>query len=108
MSFLDDTIRQFGHGHRNSRDLGGQIRALRREIDKLTRSTSSHGHDFAEDFGHNASEFIDDALHHGRAAAHQITRQAASATRAVSRDPLPLIVAVGTVALVATILMHRR
>jgi hypothetical protein len=84
-----------------------QVSSLRRQIDGLSREASRTGRHAASDLGDSASELFDDAWEHGRDAAQQIARQAAHVGTAVRKDPVPTLVAVGTLALVASILLAR-
>lgn len=108
MTIIDDTLRQLGRGDRHQRHLASQIRTLQKEIDKLARRARHEGHDLIEEFGDGASDLFDEAVDFGRHAARNVSKQAIAAGKVVQRDPVPVLIAVGTVALVASLLLSRR
>jgi hypothetical protein len=85
-----------------------QIEGLRNDIAALSGDAAYQGHHALDDLGHHAAELLDEAGKQGRVVANRLSRQLASTGKAVQRDPLPVVVAIGTLVLVSSLLMRRR
>jgi ElaB/YqjD/DUF883 family membrane-anchored ribosome-binding protein len=91
--------------------LSAQIASLREEIASISDSVSKYGnghfkdaqHSF-RDAQHNAVAVVDQVRHQGTVAARQISRQANVAGKAVQENPIPVIVALGTIALISALI----
>ncbi|WP_375452129.1 hypothetical protein [uncultured Devosia sp.] len=92
----------------SSDDLGdsisAQIAALREELAAISDSVSKYSNNRFNDVQHNAVAVVDQVRHQGAVAARQISRQANVAGRAVQENPIPVIVALGTIALISALI----
>ena len=95
---LRDTGRDVEH------DLAEQIEALREEIASISSSVRKYSSGHLYDIGDNAVAVVDQVRHQGAVAARQIGRQANVAGRAVQENPIPVIVALGTIALISALI----
>ena len=95
---IRDTGRDVEH------DLAEQIAALREELDSISRSVSKYSANRVHDIQDNAIAVVDQVRHQGAVAARQIGRQANVAGRAVQENPIPVIVALGTIALISALI----
>jgi len=101
-------IRQAEHaGEEISENLAHQIASLRKQIDQISHSVNSYGDHSIHDLQHNAVAIANEVRHQGRAVARQVGRQANMAGRAVQDNPVPLIVALGAIALVSALIFVR-
>ena len=86
-------------------DIGGniaeQIASLRDEIASISESVSNYGGNRLDQAQHNAVAVVDQVRHQGAVAARQIGRQANVASRAVQENPIPVIMALGAIALIS-------
>jgi phage host-nuclease inhibitor protein Gam len=85
-------------------NLSAQIASLREEIESISDSVSKYGNTHFRDAQHNAVAVVDQVRHQGAIAARQINRQAHVAGRAVQENPIPVIVALGTIALISALI----
>lgn len=85
-------------------DLADQIASLREEIASISESVSKYSNRRLHDMGDNAVAVVDQVRHQGAVAARQIGRQANVAGRAVQENPIPVIVALGTIALISALI----
>ena len=85
-------------------DLADQIAALREEIASISSSVSKYSNNRLHDMQDNAVAVVDQVRHQGAVAARQIGRQANVAGRAVQENPIPVIVALGTIALISALI----
>lgn len=85
-----------------------QIAELRDDIAALSGGAAHQGHDAVETLGHHAADLLDQAVRQGRVAADRVSRQLVSTGKAVQRDPVPVLVAIGTLVLISSLLMRRR
>ncbi|MEO8686018.1 MAG: hypothetical protein ABI414_14400 [Devosia sp.] len=85
-------------------DLAEQISALREEIASISSSVSKYSNSRLHDMQDNAVAVVDQVRHQGAVAARQIGRQANVAGRAVQENPIPVIVALGTIALISALI----
>ena len=95
---LRDTGRDVEH------DLAEQIDALREEIASISNSVRKYSNSHLHDFGDNAVAVVDQVRHQGAVAARQISRQANVAGKVVQENPIPVIVALGTIALISALI----
>jgi ElaB/YqjD/DUF883 family membrane-anchored ribosome-binding protein len=84
--------------------LNAQIASLREELASISDSVSKYGNNHFKDVQHNALAVVDEVRHQGQVAARQITRQANVAGKAVQENPIPVIVALGTIALISALI----
>jgi ElaB/YqjD/DUF883 family membrane-anchored ribosome-binding protein len=85
-----------------------QLSHLREEVDALTHSLQRMSRHVGKDAGHAANDLLDQAWHQGEVVAQQLGKQAVRTGRAVRKDPVPIIVAVAGLALLASLLIGRR
>lgn len=84
-----------------------QIAALRKEIAHISSAVSDYsGHTF-DDVQHNAVALAKEVRHQGAVVARQVSRQAGVAGKAVQENPIPVIVALGTIALISALIFTR-
>ncbi len=86
--------------------LGERIARLREDVGELAHALQDYGSHRYGDLQHQASVLVRELKRHFPAATEEIGRHARSAGRAVQRVPVPLIVAVGTVALLSSLLFR--
>ena len=105
---LTKTIRKVEHdGAELSDHLFDQLATLRKEIAILAESVGDYGGHALHDVQHNAAAFAREAQRQLPVVAKQVRRQAKKTGRAIQADPLPVIVILGTLALVTTLLYTR-
>lgn len=84
-----------------------QIAALRKEIASISDAVSDYsGHTFG-DLQHNASALAREFRQQGAVVARQVNRQAGVAGKAIQENPVPVIVALGTIALISALIFSR-
>jgi hypothetical protein len=98
---MEDTGEDIGEG------IGAQIAALRDEISSIADSVSKYNGHTLGDVQHNAVALAGQVRHQGAVAARQLGRQANHATRAVQENPIPVIVALGAIALISALIFTR-
>lgn len=88
--------------------LADQVGRLSHDLTKLTRS-------IGKDAKHSAGEFADDMAHYANDLVEQLTpfarrigKQARIAGQQLQKDPAPAIIALGTFALVCSLVLSRR
>ncbi|KKB09670.1 hypothetical protein [Devosia chinhatensis] len=101
---LDHVLSTLGLAPRNPNSLEARIEELQRDMRKIGRRLSSRAEHTADDWGDHLSEFGREAAKQSRYLAEAAGTQAWRSARAVRRDPLPLIAAVGTVYLLARLI----
>ena len=84
--------------------LSAQIAALREEVASISDSVSKYGNSHLKDAQHNAVAVVDQVRHQGAVAARQISRQANVAGKVVQENPIPVIVALGAIALISALI----
>ena len=84
-----------------------QIAALRKEISTIADAVGDYGGHRVHDMQHNAVALANEVRHQGRVVAKQVGRQAGVATRAVQENPVPVIIALGTIALISALVFRR-
>jgi len=84
-----------------------QIAALRKEISAVSEAVGEYsGHTF-NDVQHNAVALAREVRHQGAVVARQVNRQANVAGKAIQENPIPVIVALGTIALISALIFTR-
>lgn len=84
-----------------------QIASLRAEIASISEAVSEYGGHQLGDIQHNALALAKEVRHQGAAVARQVSRQASSAGKVVQENPVPVIVALGTIALISALVFMR-
>ena len=95
-------------GEMVSDNLTQQVAALRKQVDQLGHSVQDYGGHSIDDLQHNAVAIAKEVRHQGQVVARQMGRQANVAGKAVHDNPVPVIVALGTIALISTLIFARR
>ncbi|UXN69566.1 hypothetical protein N8A98_20445 [Devosia neptuniae] len=90
-----------------SDNLVRQIAALRKEIAGIADAVSDYSDHGLHDVQHNALALANEVRHQGAAVAKQVSRQAGVASRAARDHPVPLIIALGTIALLSALVFRR-
>ena len=99
------TVEDAGEGMSDA--LLEQIAALRKEISAISDAVSDYGGHQLDDMQHNAVALAREVRHQGAVVAKQVGRQASVASRAVQENPVPVIVALGTIALLSALIFAR-
>lgn len=90
-----------------SSTVADQVAALRKEVASIADAVSEYsGHTFG-DVQHNAVALAREVRHQGAVVAKQVSRQANVASKAVQENPLPVIIALGTLALISALIFTR-
>jgi len=103
---------------RHKATVGDQFASLSQDVAQLARQVRRYGQprvehaaqsasDFAGDVFHQLEPFARDALHRANDARRAVAHQAKVTGRAVRDDPVPAVIALGTFALIASLLLHR-
>lgn len=90
-----------------SDNLFRQVAALRKEIATIADAVGDYGSHGLHDMQHNAVALANEVRHQGAVVAKQVGRQAGVATRAVQQNPVPVIIALGTIALISALVFRR-
>ena len=99
------TVEDAGEGVSDA--LFEQIAALRKEIASISDAVSDYGGHQLGDMQHNAVALAREVRHQGAVVARQVGRQAGVAGRAVQDNPVPVIVVLGTIALLSALIFAR-
>ena len=84
-----------------------QIAALRKEIAAISDAVGDYGGHRLSDVQHNAAALAKEVRHQGAVVARQVNRQAGVAGKAIQDNPIPVIVVLGTIALVSALIFTR-
>lgn len=84
-----------------------QIAALRKEISSIADSANKYSNHRLEDVQHNALALAEDFRHQGAEVARRVTKQARIATKVAQDNPVPLVVALGAIALASVWIFSR-
>jgi hypothetical protein len=107
--FLDEFLPALRHRSPSGAEaLAGQLRQLRREVQRLGHHVAHEAGDHTSEWGEHALDFGREAARRGAHFAHGASRQAMRGARAVQHDPLPALAVVGTLFLLARLLDRRR
>lgn len=90
-----------------SEALFDQIAALRKEIASISDAVSDYSGHTLSDVQHNAVALAREVRHQGAVVARQVNRQASVAGKAIQENPVPVIVALGTIALISALIFSR-
>ncbi|HEV7344095.1 MAG TPA: hypothetical protein VGN60_00475 [Devosia sp.] len=102
------TLRQLESRGEDATDaLSRQIAALRREIAEISEAAAHYSGHTLHDVQHNAGALAREMRQQGAIVARQLNRQASVAGRAIQSNPVPVIVALGTLALLSTLIFMR-
>ena len=84
-----------------------QVAALRREIAAISEAVGNYGGHTLGDVQHNALALAREVRHQGAVMARQVNRLASVAGMAIQSNPVPVIVALGTFALLSALIFMR-
>ena len=84
-----------------------QIAALRKEIAAIAEAVSDYGGHSLSGVQHNAVALAREVRHQGAVVARQVNRQAGAAGKAIQENPIPVIVVLGTIALLSALIFTR-
>ena len=84
-----------------------QIAALRKDIGAISDALSDYGGHSLGEVQHNAVALAREVRHQGAAVARQVNRQASIAGRAIHDNPVPVVVVLGTIALLSALIFRR-
>jgi len=84
-----------------------QIASLRKELASISDAVSDYGGHRLNDVQHNAVALAKEVRHQGAVVARQVNRQATVAGKAIQDNPIPVIVALGTIALLSALIFTR-
>lgn len=88
-------------------NLSGQIALLRKELESVRSAVGHYGGDTLGDVQHNALALARELRHGSKVVAQNFSRQAGVAGKVVQENPVPVVVALGTLALLSTLLFRR-
>lgn len=87
--------------------LFNQLAALRKEIAAVSDAVGDYSGGQLGGVQHNALALAKEVRHQGDVVARQVGRQASVVGKAVQNNPVPVIVALGTIALLSALLFSR-
>ena len=90
-----------------SDNIAHQIAALRQQIEQISDAVHDYGDHSMDDLQHNAAAIAREVRHQGRAVARQVSQRANAAGKAVHDNPVPVVVALGTIALLSALIFAR-
>lgn len=88
-------------------NLSRQIALLRKEIASISETVNDYSGSTLSDVQHNALALAKDFRDGGKLVARQVSRQANYAGQAVKENPVPVIVALATIALISALIFKR-
>jgi ElaB/YqjD/DUF883 family membrane-anchored ribosome-binding protein len=88
-------------------NLSDQIALLRKELESVRSAVRHYGGDTLEDVQHNALALAREVRQGGKVVARNLSKQASVAGKVVQDNPVPVVVALGTIALLSTLLLTR-
>jgi hypothetical protein len=88
-------------------DLSRQISLLRRELASVSEAVNDYSGSTFETVQHGALALARDLSHNSRDIARQVSQQAKLAGKTVQSNPVPVVVALGTIALLSAFLFTR-
>lgn len=94
-------------GESVSEALFDQVAALRREVASIADAVGDYRDHTLGGVQHNALALAREVGHQGAVVARQVSRQASVAGRAVHDNPVPVIVALGAIALLSALVFTR-
>ena len=84
-----------------------QIAALRKEIAAISETVGEYGGHSLSDLQHGAAALAKEVSHSSAVVARQVNRQASVAGKAIQENPVPVIVVLGTIALLSALIFTR-
>jgi|SRR5215217_2848224 len=84
-----------------------QLATLRKEISAISEAVGDYSGHTLNDVQHNAVALAKEVRHQGAVVARQVNRQASVAGKAIQENPVPVIVALGTIALISALIFTR-
>jgi hypothetical protein len=84
-----------------------QIAALRKDIGAVADALSDYGSHSLGEVQHNALALAKEVRQQGAAVARQVNRQASMAGKAIHDNPVPVVVVLGTIALLSALIFRR-
>jgi ElaB/YqjD/DUF883 family membrane-anchored ribosome-binding protein len=87
--------------------LSEQIAALRSEIASISEAVQDYGGHALSDVQHNAVALAREVRQQGAVVARQANRQAQAAGKVVQENPVPVLVVLGTIALLSALILKR-
>lgn len=84
-----------------------QIASLRKEIAAIGDAVNDYGGHTLSDVQHNAVALAKEVRHQGAVALREANKQAQVAGKVVQENPIPVIVVLGTIALLSALLFTR-
>lgn len=90
---------------RQRHSVGDQVASLSHDVSTLARQVRRYATPRVQDAAHSASDFAGDVIHQLEPLARDVAHRAKAAGRAVRNDPVPAVIALGTFALLATLLL---
>jgi len=107
-SAVKRSIKSVEHAGESATDtLLEQIASLRKEIAAISDAVAGYSGHTLGDVQHNAVALAREVRHQGAAVARQVNRQASVAGKAIQENPVPVIVALGTMALITALIFAR-
>ena len=88
-------------------NLSRQIAMLRKEIAAITEAVNDYSGSTLEDVQHNAVALAREMRKGGELVVRQVGRNAERAGKAVQENPVPVVVALGTIALLSSLIFRR-
>ena len=88
--------------------IGDQIASLSHEVARLASQTRRFAAPRVQEAAHTAGDFAGEVMHQMAPLARDVAHRARAAGRVVRDDPVPAVVALGTFALIATLLLRRQ
>lgn len=99
------TVENAGEGISDA--LLDQIAALRKEIASISDAVGEYGGHALSDVQHNAVALAKEVRQQGALVGREVNRQAHVAGKVVQENPVPVLVVLGTIALLSTLLFRR-
>ncbi len=84
-----------------------QLAALRKEIASISEAVSDYGGHALGDVQRNAAALAREVRQQGVVVGREVNRQAHVAGKVVQENPVPVLVVLGTIALLSTLLFRR-
>jgi multidrug resistance efflux pump len=104
-------MKAFRHAEATTEDaldtLSRQIASLRKEVASITESVNDYSGSALGDVQHNARAIAKEVRRGSQLVARQVARQASHAGEALRDNPVPVLVALGTLALLTTLIFSR-
>lgn len=104
---IDTVLHQLGFPRHDPNSLEAQLRAMRRDVQRLGQALSKQVTQGADDWNDHLGDFSRDAMRQATHLAEMAGSQALKSAEIVRRDPLPLVVVIGTGLLLARLLQRR-